>query len=414
MNQVLQISEAEKTDSLEAIVEAISYGDTVLFADGANEALLLNTKQFVTRSITEPENEKVLAGPKEGFNELLMPNLSLIRRKVCTNDLKMRMLSLGKRTRTKACVCYMEGLVNKALLDELMGRLKKIDIDGVLDTNYITELIKDNHWSPFRTTGYTEKPDVVIGKLLEGRIAIFLDGSPDVITVPYLFIENFQSSEDYYLNFYYTSFSRLLRILGFIMTVIVPGLYVATVAFHREMLPTSLFINIAMERQRVPFPAALEAFIMLVVFDILRETGARMPSNIGTALSIVGALVIGQAAVTANLVSAPMIIVVGMTGITNLLVPKMNAPIIYLRMGLLLLSSFIGYYGLMLGMACILIHIFNLRSLGIPQITLTDQFKYQSMKDTMIRGPWWKMIRRSKKMAVDEIRMKVPDGDAND
>jgi len=317
--QVIQIGEAAWTADFTKVIEAICYGDTILFADGIDKALILNTKGFTTRATTEPENERSLSGPREGFTESIMQNLSFVRRKLRTNDLKMKFLSVGKRSNTSICVCYIGSIANQSVLAEVYRRLDQIDIDAVLDSNYVTELIRDNRWSPFRSTGYTERPDVVVGKLLEGRVAIFIDGTPSVLTVPYLFIENFQSNEDYYLNYYYTTYSRLLRIIGFFLTIGVSGIYIAIVAFHHEMLPTPFLINIAAERQSVPLPAAIEAFIMLVVFDILRETGIRMPSNVGQALSIVGALVIGQAAVEAKMVAAPMIIVVGVTRACDLL-----------------------------------------------------------------------------------------------
>jgi spore germination protein KA len=408
VSRVLKVPEAEKTNSVKSLVEAVCYGDTVLLADGIAQAVVIDTKQFQIRAVDEPESERSLTGPREGFTESLATNLSLLRRKVRTNELKLKMRVFGRRTQTKACVCYMDGLVNKSILAELQRRLDKVDIDGVLDSNYLNELIRDSR-SIFRTTGYTERPDVVMGKLLEGRIAILVDGSPVALTVPYLFIENFQSSEDYYYSYYYTSFTRLLRILGFFLTVTVPGLYVAIVAFHHEMLPTQLLINVATERSSVPLPAALEAFLMLVVFDLLRETGARMPGNIGQALSIVGALVIGQAAVEAKLVAAPMIIVVALTGICALLVPKLNAPIIYVRFMLLLLASTFGFYGLALGASAVLIHIINLRTFGIQVLTLTGDLSKQEAKDTWVREPWW-MMKLRPRMAADRVRMKGGEG----
>ena len=411
IGQVLRVSEAEATDSVKAIVEGISYGDTVLFAEGAAQAVVMNTKCFKTRAVAEPDSERSLTGPREGFTECLMINLSMIRRKVRTNELKIKTRVFGRRTQTQACICYMDGLVNKAILKELERRLDSVDIDGVLDTQYLAEIIRDSRMSLFRTTGYTERPDVVIGKLLEGRIAVLVDGSPVALTVPYLFVENFQSGEDYYFSFYFTSFSRLLRILGFFLTVLVPGLYVAIVAFHHEILPTQLLVNIATERSSVPLPAALEAFLMLIVFDLLRETGARMPGNIGQALSIVGALVIGQAAVEAKMVAAPMIIVVALTGITSLLVPKLNAPIIYIRMVLLLVSSMFGFYGLVLGAAAVFIHIINMRTFGIPVLTLTGDLSKQEIRDTWIRDPWW-MLKLRPRMAADRTRMKNGGGKA--
>jgi len=405
-DKVIQIPDIEQTDSLLSVVEAISYGDTVLFTDGVAQALILNTKSFIHRSISEPESERVLSGPREGFTETLMTNLSMLRRRVRTNKLKMKSYTLGKRTKTICSICYMEDVVNKKILQELYKRLDKIDIDGVLDTNYIAELVKDSQLSPFRTTGYTERPDTVIARLLEGRIAIIVDGSPAVLTLPFLFIENFQSSEDYYMNYYYTTFSRMIRMFGFFLTIIVPGLYIAIVAYHHEMLPTQLLLNITVERQGVPLPASIEAFLMLIIFDILRETGVRMPSNIGQALSIVGALVIGQSAVEAKMVAAPMIIIVALTGITNLLVPRLSGPVIFLRYAFLLGASLLGFYGLVLTTSAATIHILNLRSFGIPQMMAAGNVRFQEVKDTFFRAPWWKMLLRPKGLTKNKTRMK--------
>jgi spore germination protein KA len=413
MKQVVQINEADKTCDFQEIIKAITYGDTALFAESCDKAIILNTKGYLTRATIEPESEKILSGPREGFTESIMNNISFLRRRIRTNELKIKMLTLGKRTQTNLCVCYMNGIANKEIVDEVFRRLNQINIDAVLDGNYITELIRDQRWALFRTSGYTEKPDAVVGKMLEGRVAILVDGSPVVITVPYLFIENFQSSEDYYLSFYYTTFSRILRIIGFFLTVGIPGIYIAVVAFHHEMLPTPLLINIAAERQSVPLPAAIEAFVMLIVFDILRETGIRMPTNVGQALSIVGALVIGQAAVEAKLVAAPMIIVVATTGITNLMIPKMNAPVIYLRLFVLLLSSIFGFFGFVLSTSVMMIHILNLTSLGIPQVSLGGSFRFQGMKDIVIRAPWWLMRLRSRQVTNNMVRMNSKDGEGN-
>ncbi len=410
--QVIQIGEIEKTTSVAGIVEAICSGDTVVLADGEAEALIIGTRSFPARAVTEPENERTLSGPREGFTESIIMNIAMLRHRVHTNKLKLKFSSLGKRTKTKICVCYIDGLVNNKILTELNKRLSKIDIDAVLDSNYISEMIKDGAISPFRTTGYTERPDTAVARLLEGRIALIVDGSPSVLTLPFLFIENFQSSEDYYTNYYYGSFSRLLRIFGFILTLVVPGLYISIVAYHHEMLPTQLLLNVAAERSGVPLPASIEAFVMLIVFDILRETGVRMPNNIGQALSIVGALVIGQSAVEARMVAAPMIIIVALTGITNLLVPRLSGPVIFIRYFLLLAGSLLGFYGLVLGMAAVIIHILNLRSFGIPQISAAGNVRFQEVKDIAIRAPWWQMRLRPKGLSQNRTREKT-DGNGS-
>lgn len=403
--EVIQINETCRTQNFHDIIHMVSYGDTVLFIDGCDEALVLNTRCHEGRAISEPDNEKSLLGPREGFAEGLLQNLSLIRRKIRTHDLKMKMTTLGRRTKTDICICYMEGLVDKDILNELYHRLDKIDIDGVLDSNYITEFIRDSPRSPFRTIGYTEKPDITVAKLLEGRIAILVDGSPVAITLPYLFIESFQSSEDYYLSYYYGSFSRTLRIVGFFMSILVPGTYIAIVAFHHEMLPTPLLMNIAAARQSVPLPAALEAFVMLLVFDLLRETGIRMPSNIGHALSIVGALVIGQSAVEAKLVAAPMIIIVAITGITSLLVPKLNAPVVYLRFIFLLAGAMFGFYGVLLALCILMIHLLSLKSFGVDVLSFSGSFEKANIQDKAVRFPWHKLRLRPNQITTNHIRI---------
>lgn len=407
LSRVFQLASIKQTTDFSEIIQGITYGDTLLVVDGLQEGLLFSTKCFEIRSVTEPQGEKVLSGPREGFTESLMVNLSLVRRRLRTERLKMQFYTkLGTQTNTQICVAYLDGVVDPKVLKELYRRLETIEIDGVLDANYINELIRDNPWSPFRSMGYTERPDVIAAKLLEGRIALFLDGTPVVLTLPYLFIENFQSNEDYYLNFYYTSFSRAMRVLGFFLTVLVPAVYIAVVAYHQEMLPSPLLISIATERQSVPLPAALEAFIMLIVFEILRETALRMQTNVGQALSIVGALVVGQAAVEAKLVAAPMIIIVALSGITSLLVPKMNAPVLVLRFGLLFLASGLGFLGVTVGFALVLIHVLSLYSFGVWQFAADKKIRLQKAKDTVVRAPWYHMLKRPGQLSPNGVRKK--------
>lgn len=394
----------EKTTEMEKIIQAIIYGDSVLFADGYSEVLILNTKGWSIRSISEPENEKILKGPREGFTEGLLTNLSMLRRRIRTPDLKMEYQTFGRRTKTQACICYVEGVVNPDVLAELKKRLKNVSIDGILDVNYISELIKDSPYSPVKTIGSTERADIVAAKLLEGRVALFLDGTPVVLTMPHLFIEYFQSDEDYYINYYYGSFNRFLRILAFIFAISVPSVYVSLVTFHQEILPTSLIMSISAARQGVPFPTVVEAFLMLVVFEMLRESGARMPGTMGTALSIVGALVIGQAAVQAKIVSAPMIIIVAFTGISGLMVPRIKGLGIPLRFALLGISSILGLYGFMFGMLALAIHLYSITSFGIPILASTHSNGPQDRKDILMRTSWLNMKSRPKFLSEDIIR----------
>lgn len=408
--QVIICKQIAKTDSIVKLIEAIINGDTILFVDNSSEALIINTKDWKTRAIEEPPSEKVLKGPREGFTESVLVNLSMIRRKVSSNNLKFKLLTFGEETHTSAYVCYIEGIVNEKILDELYKRLRNFNMDGALSANYIQEFIKDEPLSPFKTIGSTERPDVVAAKLLEGRIAIALDGTPAVITLPYLFIEYFQSNEDYYLSFYFGSIGRLLRILGFIITTSVPAIYLALVTFHQELIPTPLVLSISAARQGVPFPTVVELMGLLTVFEILREAGTRMPAYIGQALSIVGALVLGQAAVQARFVSAPIVIIVALAGITGLMIPALTGISIIARNTLLLLSSALGLYGYVFGMLGIGIHLFSMRSFGISYMANVTSLKLQDLKDTFIRAPWWYMEYRPKFIASKNPRRKAPGG----
>lgn len=398
MEQILQhvmlSNSVQKTADVEEIVQAIVYGDTVLLAEGCSDTLILNTKGWTVRAISEPESERVIRGPREGFNESLLINISMLRRKLRTPDLKLRYMTFGRRSRTKACICYLDSLVNKKVLAELEDKLSQIDIDGTLDSNYIAELLRPKPFGLLETTGNTERPDVVAARLLEGRIALIVDGTPTVLTVPHLFVEYMQSDEDYYVNFTFASIGRILRFLAFFLTISMPAIYISLITFHQEMLPTSLLLSIAQSRQNVPFPSALEMTVMLIVFEMLRETGARMPGIMGQALSIVGALVIGQAAVEAKLVSAPIIILVSLTAITGLMVPRLKGFSIIQRFFLLGFSCIMGLYGYLLGLLAILAQLFGTESFGVPIMPNVYDDKPKDYKDIFCRINWQKMIKR--------------------
>lgn len=404
MHQVINSNDTKKTKEVIDIINAIVVGKTVLFLEHAKEALIINTIGWKTRSIEEPENEKVLRGPREGFTEALITNLSLIRRKLLTPDLKFEYIELGMRSGTKICICYLDSIVNPKILDELYSRLNSINIDGVIASGYIQELVRDAPLSPFKTLGSTERPDIIAAKLLEGRIAVLIEGTPVVITLPHIFIEYFQANEDYYINFYFSSINRILRILSFIISISVPSIYVALVTFHQELIPTHLAVSIAAAKEGIPFPTIVEALGLLTIFEILRETGTRMPSYIGQALSIVGALVIGQAAVEARFVSSPIVIIVALSAITGLMIPRAKGAVILVRTLFLLCSSVLGLYGVVFGAAGLMLHLFELRSFGVPYMLGLMTIQAQDIKDTIIRAPWWYMEYRPKFIATDSKR----------
>lgn len=392
---ILTSGSVEKSMDLLVIIRNMIAGDTIVFIDGSSSALIIATKGIKSRAIEEPSSERVIKGPKEGFNESLTTNLSLIRKRIQTKDLKFHFMELGERTNTKTCVCYIEGLAKDEKINEVIDKIGNISIDGVLDVKYIQEFIDDNPFSIFETYSNTEKPDVVAGRILEGRLAILVDGSPVALTLPAFFIEDLMASDDYYLNYYFATIGRILRTIGFIASISIPALYLSLLSFHQELIPTPLLVSIYTARQGVPFPTFLELFVLLAVFEGLREAGTRVPGSIGESISIVGALVLGSAAVDARFVSAPMIIIVGMTAITGLSIPALASAVVIIRAFLLVLSSMLGIYGYIFGMLAVTIHLFSLRSLGVPFMGDTS-LNMQSQKDKMIRAPWWYMRYRPK------------------
>ncbi len=388
-DQIILSNEVTKTQNIDQIIGALINGDTILFMDGAIDALSLGTKGWTSRQIVEPEVEKVIRGPREGFNESIITNLSLLRRKLKTNKLKFEYKTIGSTSATQACISYIEGLADQAIIAEIHKRIDNIQIDGVLDIKNIQELIDDSPFSIFQTSDSSEKPDVIAAKLLEGRIAIFLDGSPSVMTLPFIFIENFQSGEDHYSNYYFASIRRMIRILAFFITISIPAIYLSLVTYHKEVLPTPLLLTIFAARKGIPFPSVVSLLGLLIVFEILIEAGARMPTVVGQTLSVVGALVLGTSAVEANLVSSPMIIVVAITSITALIIPNLLGSVIILRTLFILFSSVFGLFGYVFGMSGLLIHLYKLKSYDMPYMATMTSINPLDLKDTYIRAPLW-------------------------
>lgn len=418
MKRVLFANEVAKTGDLGEMLRAVMYGDTLLIIDGCREALTVNTKGWKTRGISEPEDERVLQGPREGFSEAVMTNLSLLRRKLQTPDLCIEMTRVGRRTDTKVYLCYLGSLASRKTVKRLRLRLSELDVDGVFDTNYISELVTDRKSRLFRNTGTTERPDVVAARLLEGRVAVMVDGTPTVLTLPYLFSENFQSDEDYYQSYLIASVGRSLRYLCFFLSISVPAVYVALTVFHRNLLPTAFLLSVTEARMGVPLPSVLECALLILVFEILQEAGVRTQQSLGQALSIVGGLVVGQAAVEAKLVSAPMLIAVALSGIAGLMIPRLRGAVFYLRVALLTGSAVMGLFGYAAVMALTLVRIFSLRSFGADSTEWLAKPRLQRFKDTVIRVPIRKMYTRPSfnknkyrmRAKKDEKQEKMADG----
>ncbi|SHJ56232.1 spore germination protein [Propionispora hippei] len=383
-----------ETNVFQEVARQLLAGNTAVFIDRSPQVLIVHTEGFSYRAIEEPGTETVVRGSREGFTENITVNITMLRRRVRNTDLVVEKMQLGEQTNTNLVIAYLENLANPELVAEVKKRIQQIKIDAVLDSGYVEQYIEDQKYSIFSTVGSTEKPDVVAGKLLEGRVAVFCDGTPFVLTVPFLFIESLQSSEDYYLRPIAASFMRLIRVFSLLMTIALPALYVTVSMYHYEMVPTILLITMAATREGIPFPPFLEAFIMGIAFEIIREAGIRMPRPVGQAISIVGALVLGETAVNAGVVSSPMVIVVAITAITDFVNPSLTTTTVFLRIFLLALAAVLGLYGILIGFFFILAHICSLRSFGAPYLSPLAPVNRSGLKDTLIRSSLWLMKQR--------------------
>ncbi|MBO4308734.1 MAG: spore germination protein [Clostridia bacterium] len=403
--EVLWAGEVKGSNEERTLVSAMLHGGVVLLFEGSVCALYADAKGFRSRGVQEPQNESVLQGPREGFGEVAIQNLAMLRRKLQTEDLCMEPMTVGRRSGTAIYLCYLRSLASPRLVKEVRRRLGTIDIDGVLDTNYLNELIRDRGRSVFKTVGTTERPDVAAAKLLEGRVAIMADGTPVALTMPYLFAENFQSDEDYYLNFWVSSIGRFLRYVCFFLTVSVPAVYLALLTHHQSLLPTFLLLSSAGTRGGVPFSSLAECLLLILVLEILKETGARMPQNLGHTLGIIGGLVVGEAAVEARLISASMLIVVAVSGIAGLMIPRLRAAVFYVRLGLVLLAAWMGIVGCLVGITLLLIRMMGISSFGVPYLLPLETPTVQGLKDTVVRLPW-SMMRTRPFFTRDRVRQK--------
>lgn len=400
--RISEINDSKVVPDPSAMLSSFLYGDTVILTEGDPRAVVVNTKGFSLRSSAEPDNERVLQGPREGFTEGFMTNLSMIRRRLKNPHLKFTFYPFGGQTHTTAVLCYLDGVCDPKVVAEWQHRLDKFDFDGVLDANYFSESLRDHRLSPFPTMGVTERPDVVTARLLEGQVALVVDGTPVVLTAPYTMQQCFQANDDYYRNFFYVALARVLRMVGFVLSVFIPALYVSLLLYHQEMLPTRLLFAIAAARQGVPLPTLFETVLLLLIFEVLKEAGTRTPGAIGQTMSIVGGLVLGQAAVSARFVSAPVVIVVAVAGVLGLLCPKLTTAAMVSRFLLLACGAVLGIYGVFFGGALLLAHLCALDSFNVPYLLNLLPRVSPRLEDAYWRAPWYKMQRRARFVAKEE------------
>ncbi|GMX61541.1 spore germination protein GerSA [Paenibacillus elgii] len=395
---------------------AMLQGVSILFEDGRNDAVVFNTQGWPQRSIEDPQLEASLKGAHQGFVETSSQNIALIRRYIPNRELKIKELTIGRRGNTLVSILYMADIVHPEVLKEIEDRIQQLDIDAIINTGELAELIEDNPYSPFPQFIATERPDSAAAQLLQGRFVVIVDRSPSVLIGPATFTSFFQSVDDYSTRWMVASFTRLLRFMGFTVAVFLPALYIAVISFNYEVIPLQLLLSIGESRARVPFPPLVEALLMEITLEMMREAGVRLPAPVGQTVGIVGGIVIGQAAVSAGIVSNIMVIVVASTAIASFIIPNydMASGVRLIRFPMMIIAAMFGIVGMVIGMMTLIGHLISLESLGTPYGNPIAPMRFADMKDTFVRLPLWRMKTRPKSSrAVNSQRMgdNHPKGD---
>jgi spore germination protein len=386
---IIPVAQIKKVQEWKEIEKALLNGKSLLFIDGQLKALEIETQGWPQRQVQEPITETSLKSSHQGFTETASQSIALIRRYIPSRELKVKEFDIGERASAKLSVLYLADIANNDLIQELENRIQSLKVDTILNTGSLQELLEDKWYSPFPQLGLTERPDTVAHKLLEGRIAVVVDRSPGVLIGPMNFPTFFKTIDDYSLRSIVASFVRIMRFIGFFISVFAPALYIAMISFHYEVLPLKLLLTIGASRERIPFPPILEALLMELVLEMLREAAIRLPAPIGQTIGVVGGIVVGQAAVQAGIVSNIMVIVVAITAIASFIIPdvEMASSVRLLRFPMMILSSMFGMIGIIVGMAILLIHLLSLESLGNPYSSPISPMFISEMKDTLVRFP---------------------------
>lgn len=399
----------EATDA-ETLIELIISGFAAVLIDGVATATLGGLQAFMIRSISEPSTEVTVRGSREGFTEAIRVNISMVRRRLKTPTLTFEMLSVGGISRTAVCLCYLRDRVSRTLLRKVRRSIRTCPLEMVLESGYLQPFLEGKRRSIFTGVDTTERPDTLCGKMAEGRIGILVDGTPFALVIPYLFSEHFQSMDDYTQHPVYASFIRIIKYVSFFVSLLLPALYVAVGTHHAEMLPSVFLLSFINSDRATPFSLTLEALLIHFVFEVMREAGLRFPKSVGHAVSIVGALVIGESAVRAGLVSAPMVIVVALTSISAFVIPDLYGSIATLRFAFIVLGGAFGVYGVALGVLLLLCSVCSLNVCGIPVTAPLTPFSLRAMRDVFIRADWRRLSRR-RFLVQNVVGSTIADGE---
>ena len=393
----LGIADVKKLENLDESIDAMLAGNAVFFIDGYDKAMKISSKGYPSTGVMEAESEKVLRGSREGFSDSVKSNSALIRKRLRDTRLKVEEYKIGVRSHTLTQVLYMDDLVHEGLLEEVKGRLEEFQIDGILDSGMLEQLTEDVWYSPFPQYQTTERPDRAVQEILKGKVVILCDNSPEALILPGNFSSFMESSEDWYHRFEMASFLRILRYLAVIMATVLPGLYLAVIRFHTQILPSALILSFAEAREGVPFSSVVELIFLELAFELIREAGVRVPGSLGNAIGIVGGLVIGQAAVEANLVSPIVVMIVALTALGSMTVPneEFAAAFRLVKYGFLILGGYLGIYGIVLGVYLVIGHLAGLISFGIPYLVpFIKKEQKGSRGEGVLRVPLRKRVLR--------------------
>ncbi len=392
--KLLLFPELKEADDADTAAFEILSGNPALLIDGIKGAIILGTKKVALRAVMEPQTAITVKGPREGFIEDVKTNMSLIRRRFKTPALQFEMLTVGKQSGTSVCVAYLEGIADGAMVKKVCDRIKETEIDGVPDSSYIAQFLTDRPHSVFKQAGTTEKPDILCAKMLEGRIGILVDGSPIALTLPYMLAEDFQSAQDYFVSPVRATFSRILRLLAVLVAVFLPAMYVAAQLFRLQLLPFGLLMTISGGIRGIPLSPSLEMFFLLIVLEVLIEASIRMPKYVALALSVIGALVLGDTAVKAGLVSSPAIIIIALSGISAYTVPDLTGTISVVRMAYLVAAGSIGIYGVTLLTGLFAYYLVSSDSWGTPLLAPFSPLIKHDLRDSVYKADLFSLRQR--------------------
>ncbi len=397
--ELLYIDDISRISTFEEVYRFILSGFAVLALDGCNQMLSIGVQGYQSRSISEPESDVVQRGSKEGFVEPIRTNMSLLRRRMKTPELKFEILTAGNLSKTEICLCYLNNAVSKDILAEVKKRINAMNIDTVFAAGYMVSYLEDSGGiSPFRSIGITERPDTLCGKLTEGRIGILIDGVPSALIVPYLFAEYFQTLDDYSNRPYFAAFTRLLKFAAFIISILLPGIYTALGSFNPEMFPTLMLNKIAVSIGDTPLSLMSETLLILLVYEIMRESGLRMPQPLGYAVSIVGGLVIGDTAINAGLIGAPTLMVVAISAICSYIIPNLYAPAAILRIVFTIIGGTLGIWGIAAAFCMVCVNLCSRTSFGIPYTSPITPFGATALRDVFFRADWKTLSLKNEKI----------------